>query len=107
MKYHKLVRDKILEYYAYTGNKHRWHIAGSDEEYWQKLKEKLREEVEEFIADENTEELADVEEVIEAIYAFKHYSRVEVQQVRDKKKQERGGFTRRLILDEVLKKKGG
>ena len=40
----------------------------TDEEYEEKLKEKLREEVEEFIQTPNKEELADIKEVLLALY---------------------------------------
>jgi predicted house-cleaning noncanonical NTP pyrophosphatase (MazG superfamily) len=72
MRYNKLVRDKIPEIIKEKGGVSVTHVA-DEAEYWQKLKEKLQEEVSEFLKDENVEELAGVVEVIEAIVAFKQF----------------------------------
>jgi len=99
MKYNKLVRDKIPEYIRKKGGNPITHIA-DDAEYWQKLKEKLIEEMEEFKKDENIEEFADLLEVIDAIADYKKFDRNEVKNVREKKAAERGKFEDRIILDE-------
>ena len=57
--YNKLVRDNILEIISNNNQKSSYHIA-TDEEYKNKLLEKLQEEVYEFITDKNEEELADI-----------------------------------------------
>ena len=64
--YNKLVRDNILEIISYNNQKSSYHIA-TDEEYKNKLLEKLQEEISEFIASKTEEELADIFEVIEHI----------------------------------------
>ena len=75
------------------------HIA-DDAEYWQKLKEKLREEIEEFSKDESVEELADIFEVLDAIADYKKFEKEDVERIKEKKSEERGRFNKRIILDE-------
>jgi len=99
MKYNKLIRDKIPEIIKKKGGKALIHIA-NDKEYWIKLKEKLSEEVKEFNEAENIEEIADVLEVIEAIVKFKKFSKRKLNAIKTKKSKERGGFKKKIILDE-------
>lgn len=99
-KYDKLVRDKIPEIIRARGVEPVTRVAG-DEEYWQKLREKLEEEVKEFLQAENAEELADILEVIHAICDHKGFSRQEVRLLRRKKAEDRGGFKARIILEEA------
>lgn len=98
-KYNKLVRDKIPDYIIRKGGNPIYHIA-DEKEYWQKLKEKLSEEVGEFWLDENEEELADVFEVIDAIIEYKNFNRESIKKIKTKKLEERGGFKKMIILDE-------
>ena len=100
MKYNKLVRDKVPQIISKKGNVPVTHIA-DEKEYWQKLKEKLREEVNEFIFNEKEDELADILEVMESIYAFKKMDSNTIMEIKNKKKEERGGFTKKIILDET------
>lgn len=99
MKYNKLVRDKIPEHIKSKGGVPITHIA-DDVEYWQKLKEKLNEEVQEFQKDQNIQELADILEVLEAIQNFKGFSKDDVEKVKSDKADKRGKFKKRIILDE-------
>ena len=99
MEYNKLVRDKIPEYIKSKGGTPVTHIA-DDTEYWQKLREKLQEEVDEFLEAESIEEMADVLEVIDAIINFKKLDKDELQKVKNKKADERGKFNRKVILEE-------
>src|SRR3989344_66267 len=95
MKYNKLVRDKIPEYIRKKGGTPISHIA-DEKEYWQKLKEKLIEEIEEFKKEENMEEFADLLEVIDAIADYKKFDRDEVEKIKERKAAERGKFKNRI-----------
>lgn len=101
MKYNKLVRDRIPEIIEGKGEKAVFHIA-EDEEYHAKLLEKLREEVEEFVKEENSEELADILEILYTLAESHGVSREELEQKRKEKEDRRGGFARKIILDETL-----
>lgn len=98
MKYNKLVRDKIPEYIKSKGGVPITHVA-DDAEYWQKLKEKLQEEVNEFMEAESIEEMADILEVIDAVLDFKNFNKEELQKVKNKKADERGKFKDKIILE--------
>ena len=93
--YNKLVRDKIPEILDRKGVSYEKRIA-SDEEYKAELIKKLGEETEEFLKDNSPEELADVIEVIEALKKMTDYENVE--EVRRKKLEDRGGFDQKIIL---------
>lgn len=99
MKYDKLVRDKIPTIIFKNGGKPVTHIA-TDKEYWQKLKDKLREEVGEFLDSEKAEEIADVLEVIDAICKHKNYKKKDVLKLQMKKARQRGKFNKKIILEE-------
>jgi len=98
-RWDKLVRDNVPEYIESRGRTSTWHVA-DDKEYETELIKKLREEVEEFIKLGTEAELADVEELLEAMINFKQFDRSKIDEVRAKKKAERGGYTKRIILEE-------
>jgi predicted house-cleaning noncanonical NTP pyrophosphatase (MazG superfamily) len=94
----KLVRDKIPEIIKSKGEKIKIRIA-DDKEYWEELKKKLKEEVDEFISSEEPEELADIYEVLHAIYDFKKIDKKFLAELREKKAKERGRFEKKIILE--------
>ena len=94
----KLVRDKIPEIIIQSGGSPEIRFA-DNEEFWQKLKKKLTEETNEFIESENEEELADIYEVLDAIINFKRFDKSEINEIKNKKLKERGGFVKRIILE--------
>ncbi len=100
MKYDKLVRDKVPGIIISKGAVPITHIA-SDEEYQQKLKAKLQEEVDEFLEDSNEEELADILEVIYALCDLYKIDKDKLEQLRKDKSEKRGGFKDKIILDET------
>ena len=100
MKYNKLVRDKIPEIIKQNNETQLTHIA-NDKEYWEKLKEKLLEETNEFLKESTEEELADILEVINSICEFKKIDKQKLEEIRKNKKEKRGGFDKKIILDEV------
>ena len=99
MRYDKLVRDRIIDIIEVKGRRATWHVA-TDEEYRLKLREKLREEVSEFFENPSREEMADVFEVITAVLKERDWALEDIVALQKKKREERGGFERRLILEE-------
>lgn len=98
--FNKLVRDKIPQMLIGLGKKPTSYIA-DEKEYWQRLKNKLHEEVEEFCQDETIEELADILEVVYAICKFKNFDKKQLEKCRQEKFLKRGGFKDKIVLDKV------
>lgn len=101
--YNKLVRDNIPAVINETGST--CEIEVLDETvYFEKLNEKLKEELEEFYfarPEEVVGELADVIEVLYAIAESKGISVEDIEKVRKEKKEDRGGFKERIFLKTV------
>jgi len=100
MKYNKLIRDKIPNKIEANGESCITHIA-NDNEYKEKLREKINEEVNEFLKDPCIEELSDILEVVYTIADFEFGGKDKLEQARVEKAEKRGGFEKRLILDET------
>ena len=92
----KLVRDKIPEIIRADGKKPITRIL-TTEEYLEELDEKLNEEIAEYQADKSLEEMADVLEVLFAICEARGHSVEELMEVREAKREKRGGFEERIF----------
>ena len=62
------------------------------------LKAKLSEELQEFLESEEPEELADLMEVVYAIAEARGISVEQLESLRLKKREQRGGFGKRILL---------
>lgn len=103
-KYNKLVRDKIPLIIEKTGDTYETEILGL-KEYEKKLNEKLKEELVEFYLATTEEAIGEIADIIEVLYAIaetRGISVEEVEKVRLKKKEERGGFKERILLKHVV-----
>ena len=101
IKYNKLVRDRIPEIIEASG-KHCVCSILSDEEYLNKLDEKLNEELAEYQESKSLEELADLLEVIRAVAVARGSSYDEVEEIQRNKATKRGGFEKKILLSEVI-----
>ena len=102
--FNKLVRDKIPEIIK-NNNEVPFVKTLTDEENLIELNKKLQEEVNEYLqADKSTqvEELADVVEVIYGILKSKNVTIQQFEQVRNNKKEKRGGFEQKVFLEYTL-----
>lgn len=101
IKYQKLVRDLIPEIITATGKTCTTEVL-SDEEYLRMVDAKLDEELAEYHKDQNIDELADLVEVIYAAALARGYTLEQLETVRSEKVLKRGGFTRKILLKEVI-----
>ncbi|MFC4022318.1 phosphoribosyl-ATP pyrophosphohydrolase [Oceanobacillus longus] len=102
--YNKLVRDRIPEIIKNSGKDLKTETLNHDR-YILELKKKLYEEVEEYqqaaTQKDALEELADVLELMHALTNVHGSSIEEVEKIRAKKAEKRGGFDEKIFLIEV------
>ena len=98
--YNKLIRDKNVKIMEDKGCKVTYEIL-DNKRYGAELDKKLKEEVEEYLADYSVEEMADIMEVIYAILEYRGTSMEEVEQVRIKKRNRKGAFKNKIFLKDV------
>ena len=97
----KIVRDRIPEIINQAGKKPVIEVV-SNEMAIRGLEEKLYEELEEYMADHSLEEMADLLEVMHGILYLKGIPWDDLEAIRVKKREERGGFEQRILLKEIL-----
>ena len=96
MKEGKLVGDRIPEIIIADGKKPITRILDNAEYLWE-LDKKLNEEIAEYQADKSVEEMADVLEVLFAICEARGHSVEELMEVRNAKREKRGGFEQKIF----------
>jgi len=101
-KYDKLVRDKIPEILESKWIKYTT-IQVSWEKRIKRIRNKVQEEVDEFLKDPNIEEMADIIEVLRAFCDEKWINWIEVEKVRLKKIEDRWWFKKWIVLLETEK----
>ena len=94
----KLVRDKIPEIIRRAGKEPITRVL-NQEEYLSELDRKLDEEVAEYQSDKSLEEMADILEVVYALCEARGYSIDELMAVKQKKRDERGGFEDKIYWE--------
>jgi len=96
----KLARDKIPDIIRQSGKDCTCSIL-SDEDYLKFLDEKLNEELAEYQESKSMEELADLLEVMRAVAVVRGSSPEEIENIRREKAEKRGGFEKKILLEEV------
>ena len=99
-EYNKLVRDRIPEIIRARGKNPVIHTA-SNEEYVTKLREKLLEEVNEYLQSNSETELIDILEIVYTLCDVHKITKERIEQMRRKKALERGRFLEKVILEKV------
>ncbi len=102
MIFGKLIRDKIPDEIHEHGNTAVTHQA-NDEEFFNALINKVKEEANNLAVARDTklEEMADLMEVINNLNQFLNLNSSDIEAARLKKKEKKGGFDKRLILETV------
>lgn len=102
--YNKLVRDLIPQIIQSSGKECRTRIL-DEEEYTKELVIKLKEESEEYFTaqgpKDSLEELADMLEIIRALAVVHGSTWEQLEALREKKAEARGGFLERVYLIDV------
>jgi len=104
--YKKLVRDNIPDIIRKNNEEPIIRVL-SDNEYKIELEKKLYEEYNEVInseKDDRIEELADMLEVMISLAELENKTFDDIEKVRILKKEKRGGFSKKIYLEEVKNK---
>jgi len=98
--YNKLVRDLIPQIIRNNGQECSFRQI-SDDDFLLFAENKLDEEVSEYHQEHTIEELIDIIEVIESIAESRGVSWHELEQIRKVKREEKGGFSNKILLEYV------
>ncbi len=102
-EYPKLIRDLIPEIIKKHSGKDAHVRRLDDDEFEEYLRKKVVEEAIELRhADSEhnlAEEIADVQELLDTLLKFKGISKEQINTVQDQKRTERGGFEKRLLME--------
>ncbi|PDZ04115.1 phosphoribosyl-ATP pyrophosphohydrolase [Bacillus cereus] len=102
--YNKLIRNKIPQIIKSNGKTPTTRILNEDE-YIEELCKKTQEELTEYIEaktkPDKLEELSDLLELINALAEHEGTTLEEIDKIRRKKAEERGGFQDRIFLQDV------
>ena len=99
--FRKLIRDRIPEIIEQDGKKPVTRVL-DDAEFLIALENKLLEEVQEMRQGKNKKmEIADIYEVLDALIQAYGFSKEEISAIQKKKREERGGFDKRLFLEKT------
>ncbi|WP_292372401.1 phosphoribosyl-ATP pyrophosphohydrolase [Methanosarcina sp. UBA411] len=93
----KAVRDLIPEILKLSGRECMIREL-SDSSFLPELENKLEEELKEYLESKELEELVDLLEVIYRIAELRGSSKAELEAIRQRKKQEKGGFEKNILL---------
>ena len=99
--YNKLVRDRIPDIINADNRKAITRILDNNE-YIKELNLKLQEELQEYLEDNNVEELADIVEVIYGILGSKDITIEDFEKIRKDKVAKRGAFKEKIFLEKVI-----
>ncbi len=105
IRYDELVRDRIPEIIDANGERCTVRTLG-DEEYAQRLDQKLAEELVEYQTSGDVGELVNLVEVVRAIVSQRGMSWETFEALQARKHEERGGFGQRLLLEEIIDTEG-
>ncbi len=94
----KLVRDRIPEMIRKRGEVPRVRVA-QEHEVECFIRRKVVEEAQEFLQSGNAKEIADILEALEALMKHRGIDWSTVEELRARRKRERGGFEKRFVLE--------
>ena len=101
MKLPKLVRDYIPQIIHQDSERTCDYYIAENDEYEMRLFEKMKEEMQEFIDNPSYEEAADIFEVFRALCNLYDLDIDGVESIASDKRDRRGGFSNKIVLERV------